>query len=274
MWVDVIKEGDIFKSWLVGCECNHLVQVLHKSSPTATLEQVRFFLAHALQHKLIIDVSDITKAYMNVRRDDSEGDIVVLCLPAGAAALADATGDHMLDAKVNGHNQYLLVKGNLYGLQDSGRVFWDGLKRWFIGERFTPSMAAPTIFYRAPRGDVPCTELALTYVDDVLTALGDQEARDDWFEAFCVRFPGSGPTPQPCTFLGTTLDIDMLRGTIKINTPQLYDSLEKQCPRLDTSLGTPLPDDAQRTCAVPDGPDNPIVDQTTFPGRSIIGKLS
>ena len=112
------------------------------------MDSTRLLFVIAASYKCTVMSLDISGAYLRGKR--SQRNKVYLRLPPGLELLAamhdPRASDPRLRYRDNGEPLFWRCDGNLYGLQDAGRVFWELARDWLLSLGFTQSTVDPCIF--------------------------------------------------------------------------------------------------------------------------------
>ena len=251
-------------------------------SPTVGLDSVRFILTIASLTKSHLSTYDVSGAYLNGKRSPDD-DVIYLRAPPGIQHLNEslkARGmppDPRLKPK-DSHGNTVLFRcpGNLYGLQQAGRIWYLCAREWLLGPsmRMAQSNVDPCIFYRR-FPDSAFIILAL-YVDDSLQVMSNSTV-SAWFAAeFTKRFnqsPGSGGNIHD--FLGMTITQSEDRRVLRVNCPKLWMKLRERLDRTTLpNAKAPLPGNAMEEVYAEPSEENPILTEDECDVRGILGQVA
>ena len=252
-------------------------------SPTVGMDTVRFLLTIAAMFRCWVSTVDVSGAYLNGRRTDDD-DVIFLRTPPGLDKIGpslEARGlgnDPRFGIRTpNGDMSLWYCPGNLYGLQQSGKVWYLFAREWLISDMgMTQSCVDPCLFFRYfEEGEFILLAL---YVDDSLQVMSSLKVRDWYLKEFEKKFkqsPGSGGNTHD--FLGMTLVQSDDRRIIRLNTPKLWIKLRARTEgmKLPTHTTAPLGANAlQDIYCEPDLISNRVLSEEEFPSRGILGMLA
>ena len=283
-WVLVYKfNGTMFnrrKARLVACEAVGRFQVSDTWSPTVSLDSVRILFVLAAVHRMEVLSLDIAGAYLLGERKEGE-DAIFLRLPQGLDAIQAArvsrgeSHDPRLDYRSStGEPMLWYCARNLYGLQSAGQTFWYVARDWLLSLTFEQCDSDPCIFFL--RRDDRTKLIIGLYVDDSLNLFLDTLIKQWYlteFELFFDQSPDSGP--EHPSFLSIDYTISDDRQRIKLNTPKLWHRLEQAVSGFDLPTAkTPLPVDILKIIDTDTSVDNPLVPESEFHVRRVLGIAS
>ena len=251
-------------------------------SPTVGLDSVRFILTIGALTKSYISTYDVSGAYLNGRRSDTD-DVIYLRPPPGMEHLNDSlrAQGKSIDPRFrvrdqHGNSVLFRCPGNLYGLQQAGRIWYLHARQWFLGSamRMKQSNVDPCIFYRQ-FSDSSFIIVAL-YVDDSLQIMSNDTVRAWYAKEFERKFdqsPGSGG--NSCDFLGMTILQSDDRRVLRVNCPKLWMRLRERLSNFKLPrTSAPLPGDAMQAIYADPSEDNPILTEEQCDVRGILGQLA
>eukprot|EP01036_Dinobryon_divergens_P061934 gene61934-biopygen33799 len=140
------------------------------------------FLQLAVIHKLHMATMDIKSAYLNAP------------LPPDADWIITTLEPHI--AKVCGldPNQEYRIANALYGLPDSGRIFYIHYKKALLAEGYHMSQFDQCLFYRISPTE---TTYIIVYVDDTFIFSNTQANIDQVITSVGLQFPRTQPSTAP-----------------------------------------------------------------------------
>ena len=264
------------KARLVACENNSKYTVPDTWSPTVALSSVRLILdiaAHYGAHLLELDVSG---AYLLGKR--SSRSRVFLRLPPNLDLVRSAWDDPRLRyTNDDGDTMLFAVDTNLYGCQDAGAIWFECFKEWITSDTmgFTQATGDACVFVRR---NADGFIFVATYVDDTLAAFSSA-ALKSWFLAnFESRFDHSADSGVgQSEFLGITIKSNADRTVHSLNTPRVFDRLQKRLDKLGvpdlipSSPRAPLPPDAMDMIFAPVSDDNPLIPADLCNAPALLG---
>jgi hypothetical protein len=110
----------------------------------------------------------------------------------------------------------MLVKKALYGLKESGLLWYNNIRSKLGAMGYMPIEADPCAFTRTVSGKV--TSIVLIYVDDILIASRKAELNQDFFRALSLRYGEIKPQAGgKIGYVGATFTINRTEGTIFVN---------------------------------------------------------
>ncbi len=133
----------------------HSIDDLRSDSPTADSEAFALVLSFAASKKLKLRSADITNAYFQA---DTADRLTLLRLPKGSGKEGMAGVD----------SDYLIVKRPIYGMKDSGRLFWKRLREETIKANWKENFVFKALYQIRINGKL--AGLLITHVDDLLWA--------------------------------------------------------------------------------------------------------
>ena len=303
-----VDKGTRLRSRLVSCDSTRLSKMADTWSPTVSAESVKWCISFACQHRIRLTSLDIGNAYLyGKRRNRPDGRPPApgfLRFPRGMAEAGYPTHDD------DGEELVFAVDGNHYGLQDGGSVWYQTFRDWLLSLGFQQSTQDPCMLFRSwdddddldakpPSSSTSTTDdalpptgfstrskrwcILLLYVDDVLALFSTDDVHDHFMERMAHKFQQSpesdikSPVTVYCGFEITQNDDN---SEAYIRTPKVYERLMRVCDHAGLShlhtapAATPLPAAAIPSMAADATDDNPLVDNATFPTRSILGSCS
>lgn len=286
MWVLVSKyhaDGTFNRTRgrLVACENATKYQVPNTWSPTVSLATVRLLLDIAAHHGAHILELDVSSAYLLGERPTRAR--VFARLPPNLDLVRSVWNDPRLRyADDDGNKMFFEVTGNWYGMQDAGAVWFRFFRDWITSDEmgFVPATGDPCVYVkRSPDGFV----FIATYVDDVLAVFSDLALKSAFVAAFEAAFqqsPDSGDGHSE--FLGIQIKSNDDRTVLSLNTPRVFDRLQRRLDELDlaalgmpalepVSLRAPLPADAMELVFAPATESNPIVPKELCHAPGLLG---
>ena len=252
-------------------------------SPTVALDSARFLLSIAALNRAYISTYDVSGAYLNGTRDEND-DIIYLRTPPGVQHVQDSLkarglppDDRFLPKTASGAIVAYKCVGNIYGLQQAGRIWYLCARKWLLGPRMQlcQSSVDPCIFYRRFPDD--SFLLLALYVDDSLQVMSNTTVRDWYAAEFKLRFKQSPSSDGLCEFLGMTIDQSPERDVVRINCPHLWSRLDERLSNisLPARATAPLPSAAiYEIYADPTPDDNPLVGSEECDVRGILGQVA
>ena len=251
-------------------------------SPTVGLDSVRFIVTIGALTKAHISTYDVSGAYLNGRRSPTD-DVIYLRTPPGLQYLNEALLARGLpiDPRLNtrdrdGNTVLFKCPGNLYGLQEAGRVWYLCAREWLVGStmQMRQSNVDPCIFYRRFQ-DSSFIIIAL-YVDDSLQIMSNEVVCGWYANEFEKRFqqsPGSGG--NSCDFLGMTIVQSEDRRVTRLNCPKLWIRLKERLEGVVLpNARAPLPGNAMDEIYAEPSDDNPILTEAQCDVRGILGQVA
>ena len=214
-WVFRIKRDNVgkidrYKARLVAQGFSQIpgIDFTETYSPTIRFTSIRFILALASRYDLELRQVDVKGAYLNGRLNET----VYMRQPEGFAT----EGKENLVCRLN--------KG-IYGLKQSGRVWYRTLRAEMEKLGFKSGEADETIYFR--RDGNGNFEIAGWYVDDGLLVSNSKESMDRMVEDIGSRFDIQD-LGEPTRLLGIKIDRNRSQGTIHISQPSYIDSIAKR----------------------------------------------
>ena len=125
--------------------------------------------------------------------------------------------------------------------------------------------------------------ILLLYVDDVLALFSTDGVRSRFLADMAVKFQQSpeSDTESPVTvYCGYEITQNDDNSEAYIRTPKVYDRLTRVCDHAglgelhDDPKLTPFPTDGVRDMAAPASDENPLIPDSSFPARSILGSCA
>lgn len=251
-------------------------------SPTVGLDSVRFILTVAALTAAYVSTYDVSGAYLNGRRDKDD-DLIYLRPPPGIDHLNESLrrrgkpADPRLRSRGDdGRTILFRCPGNLYGLQQAGKVWYLFARSWLLGPdmRLKQSNVDPCIFYRR-FADGSFIIVAL-YVDDSLQVMSNATVCEWYASQFQKKFdqsPGSGG--DNCDFLGMTIRQSPDRRVVHVNCPKLWMRLDDRLRGTKLpNARAPLPGNGMEEIYSEPSEENPILTEEECDVRGILGQVA
>ena len=143
-----------FKSRLVACGQYEDTTELRTDSPTCELEALNLIMSYAACYGFRLKCGDIRNAYFQGKEMDR---VLLLKPPRGGLPGEGDLSDTAILARVP-----------IYGIGDSGRMFWKRLREEFIAAGFQENKVSKALYSFQKDGIVKC--MVGTHVDDILWA--------------------------------------------------------------------------------------------------------
>jgi Reverse transcriptase (RNA-dependent DNA polymerase) len=213
-WVFRIKRDNLghidkYKARLVAQGFSQIpgVDFNETNSPMIRFTSIRFILAIAAQFNLELQQINVKGVYLNGILDET----VYMWQPEGFIE--------------KGKESYVckLEKG-IYGLKQSGRLWFQTLKSTLTKLGFKSGTADETVYFHTQKtGDI---EIAGWYVNDGLLATKTAESMQKLVKEICSHFHIQD-LGEPVRLLGIKIDRNRPNGTIHISQPMFIESIAK-----------------------------------------------
>jgi hypothetical protein len=201
-------------------------------SPTIMPITFSLFLQLAVIQKLHMATMDIKSAYLNA------------ALPPEADWIVTTLEPHIAEVCGLDPNQEYRIANALYGLPDSGRIFYLHYKSALLAEGYNMSAFDNCLFYRITETE---TTYIIVYVDDTFIFSNTQDNIDSVIEKVGKHYEVTLDR-DATSFLGLNLTHNS-DGTVTITQPKLLAKLfalyppRKESTHIPTHPSAPLPKD-------------------------------
>ena len=143
-------------------------------SPTASMRNLKYFLADAVKHKAIVHQLDFIGAFLQAK------------IKNRVFVKLDIRYAEYFPAYSNYFGRALRLLKSMYGMTNSGNLFDDELTEWFLEEGFFQSQCQMSIYYKyAPYGS---KIVVLSYVDDCVYWYTNEDLGKWFVDTLGTRF--------------------------------------------------------------------------------------
>jgi hypothetical protein len=193
------------------------------SAPTARFESVMTLLSAASFHNPIMGVFDVAAAFLNSRLER----VHYMRLNPDAASVLVDNHPHFSKFRRADGSMIVQLEGGLYGLPESGKLWFDNLSKFFFDLGYNQCPSDPCSFTKVHRGD----KIAIsTHVDDGLYFSTSQSLVTELVTSLEKSFEKISHTHgDVLSYLGLRIEKDV-DGTIHVSQPGYIDSLLKDLP--------------------------------------------
>ena len=193
----------------------------HNGSPTADPLALRIFLVKTVGEEYFMFSIDFKGAYLN---SNLEHDVYVE-FPKGIQTIDTAITQDMI----------MLLKRGLYGLKESGRLWYETLRNFLENNGFVASSWNPCIFQ-----DKEEEILILVYVDDCLVSSKTEEAIKRLKKKILKKFEVTESDLDD--FLGLQISYDRSKGVASLSAEKYIEKCLKELGLQEcNSVKTPIP---------------------------------
>ena len=202
------------------------------SSPTVAWETFLLGAATAAQfeQEACLTVLDVPSAYLNATAKSP----VLMEVPAEVANILCELRPAWRRHKINGRLTVKVLKA-LYGLRDSGRLWYEHLAGTLQGIGLVPSAADPCLFMK--EGDK--STMVMAYVDDLAIFARQTTTREKIVKVLTKEYGSlTVQRESPFSFVGTRIKVQ--RGSISIDCSGFIKKLAEQYG-VTTASDTPSP---------------------------------
>jgi len=170
------------------------------SSPVCHKNSLRLFLSVCAAKNLKIYQADVKCAFLQAPLEEK----IYMRMPPGYSDMVD------------GEEAVLELEKAVYGLKQSGAVFFNAMDSHLRAKGFKPTLGDPCLFRRVQQDGSEI--LVCVYVDDITYACVDQATADGFLSEMRERFEIEDGEGAPIEWLlGMAITQDLKNGTVKMN---------------------------------------------------------